>query len=156
MDCFVKDDHRRAQGGQWNIQATAGRRGLQFLGEMLQVSIRGVPEELEEVIMEAVGMGTVNDEVGDGENLEQETGSLALFGTVPKQPLCINNYYFSDGVKRCPHTHRTGLLCGRSLEHFSPHEECVVQGVRFALSCVSKYGHHLQQLVGLAAQALYK
>lgn len=32
----------------------------------------------------------------------------------------------------------------------------MVQGVRLALSCVAKDGHHLQQLVGLAAQALYE
>lgn len=156
MDRFVEDDHRRAQGGQWDIQATAGRCGLQLLGEMLQVSIRGVPEELEEVIVEAVSMGAVNNKVGDGENLEQETGSLALFGTVPEQPLRIDDHYFTGGVKRRPHTHRAGLLCGRSLEHFSAHEESVVQGVRFALSCVAKDGHHLQQLVRLTAQALYK
>lgn len=35
----MEDDHRRAQGGQWDVQATAGRCGLQFLGEVLQVSI---------------------------------------------------------------------------------------------------------------------
>lgn len=79
----MENDHRRAQRGQRDIQATAGRRGLQFLGEMLQVSIRGIPEELEQVIVEAVSMGAVNDEVGDSEHLEQEAGSLALFGTVP-------------------------------------------------------------------------
>lgn len=152
----MEDHHRRAQGGQGHIQATAGCCGLQFLGEMLQVSIRSVAEELEEVVMEAVGVGAVNDEVRYGEHLEQETGSLALFGAVPKQPLCVDDHYVTDGVERCPHTHRTRLLCGRSLEHFSAHEECVVEGVRFALSSVAKDGHHLQQLVRVAAQALYK
>lgn len=152
----MEDDHRRAQGGQWDIQAAAGRRGLQLLGEMLQVGVRGVPEELEEVIVQAVGMGAVNDEVRDGEHLEQETGSLALFGAVPKQPLCIDDHHFVDGVERGPHAYRTRLLCGGSLEHFSPHEERVVQGVRFALSRVTEDGHHLQQLVGLTAQALYE
>lgn len=106
--------------------------------------------------METVSVGAVNDEVGDGEHLEQETGPLALFGTVPEQPLRIDDHYFAGGVKRRPHTHRTGLLCGRSLEHLSACEERVVQGVRFALPCVAKDGHHLQQLVGVAAQALYK
>lgn len=75
----MEDDHRRAQGGQRDIQAATCRCGLQFLGEVSQVSIRGVPEELEEVIVKAVGVGAVNDEVGDREHLEQETGSLALF-----------------------------------------------------------------------------
>ena len=152
----MEDDHRRAQRGQRDIQATAGRRGLQLLGEMLQVSIRGIPEELEQVIVEAVGVGAVNDEVGDGEHLEQEAGSLALFGTVPEQPLCVDDHDVAVGVKRCPHAHGAGLLCGRSLEHLSAHEEGMVQGVRLALSCVAKDGHHLQQLVGLAAQALYE
>lgn len=106
--------------------------------------------------METVSMGAVDDEVRDGEHLEQETGSLALFGTVPKQPLCIDDHYFMEGVKRCPHANCTGLLCGRSLEHFPAHEECVVQSVRFALSSVAKDGHHLQQLVRYAVQVLYE
>lgn len=152
----MEDDHSGAQGGQWDIQATAGCCGLQFLSEMLQVGLRGVPEEFEEVVVETVSMGAVDDEVRDGEHLEQETGSLALFGTVPKQTLCIDDHYFMDRIKRCPHTHRTGLLCGRGLEHFSAHEECMVQGVRFALSRVTKDGHHLQQLVRGAVQPLYK
>lgn len=152
----MEDDNSRPQGGQRDIQATAGRCGLQLLGEMLQVSLRGVPEEFEEVIMETVCMGAVDDEVRDGKHLEQETGSLALFGAVPKQPLGIDDHYFMNGVKCCPHTHRAGLLCGRGLEHFSAHEERVVQGVRFALSCVTKDGHHLQQLVRYAVQPLYK
>ena len=152
----MEDDHCRAQGGQRDIQATAGRRGLQLLGEMFQVSIRGIPEELEEVIVEAVSVGAVNNEVRDGEHLEQETGSLALFGTVPEQPLRVDDHYFTGGVKRRPHTHRAGLLRGGCLEHLSAHEERVVQGVRFAFSSVAKDGHHLQQLVGLTAQALYK
>lgn len=101
-------------------------------------------------------MGAVNYQIGDSEHLEQKSGSLALFGAVPKQPLRINDHYFVDGVKCCPHTHRTGLLCRRSLKDFSPHEESVVQGVRLALSCVSKDRHNLKQLVRVAAQPLHK
>lgn len=152
----MKDDHCGSQGGQWDIQAAAGGRGFQLLGEVLQISIRGVAEELEEVIVKAVGVCAVNDEVGNGEHFEQETGSLALFGTVSEQPLCINDHQIVDGVKCCPHAHRAGLLCGRGLENFSAHEECVIQGVRFAFSCVAEDGHHLQQLVGVAAQIFYK
>lgn len=139
----MEDDHCRAQGGQRDIQATAGCCGLQFLGEMLQVSIRGIAQKLEQVIMEAVGMGAVDDEVGYGEHLEQESGSLALFGAVPQQPLCVDDYYFTEGVKCRPHTHCAGFLSGRSFKHFSASEERVVQGVRFALSRVAKDGHHL-------------
>lgn len=103
----MEDNHRRAQGGQWDIQAAAGRRSLQLLGEMPQVGIRGIPEELEEIIVETVSMGAVNDEVGDGEHLEQEAGSLALFGTVSEQTLRVDDHHFADGVKRRPHAHRT-------------------------------------------------
>jgi len=152
----MEDDHRRAQAGQRDIQTTAGGRGFQFLGEMLQVSIRGIPEELEEVIVEPVSVGAVDDEVGDGEHLEQEAGPLALFGAVPKQPLRVDDDHVTEGVKRRPDPHRTGLLCGGSFEYFSAHEERVVQRVRFSLSCVAKYGHHLQQLVRVRAEALYK
>lgn len=48
--------------------------------------------------MKTVSMGAVNDEVRNGEHLEQETSSLALFGAVSKQPLCIDDHYFADGV----------------------------------------------------------
>lgn len=66
---FMEDDHCRAQGGQRDIQAAAGRCGLQFLGEMLQVGVRGITEEFEEVVVQTVSVGAVNDEVGDGEHL---------------------------------------------------------------------------------------
>lgn len=106
--------------------------------------------------METVSVGAVNDEVRDGEHLEQETGSLALFGAVSQQPLCVDDHYFVDGVERNPHTDGAGLLRGRRLENFSAHEERVVQGVGFALSRVAKDGHHLHQLVGVAVEAFYK
>lgn len=156
MDGFVEDDHRGAQSGQRDVQAAASRGGFQLLGEMLQVSVRRIPEELEEVVVESVGVGAVDDEVGDGEDLEQEAGPLALFGAVPEQPLRVDDHHFTEGVERRPHAYRAGLLSGRGFEYFSAHEEGVVQGVRFAFSRVAKDGHHLQQLVGVTAEALYK
>lgn len=122
----MEDDHCRTQGGQGDIQAAAGRRGLQLLGEVLQVGLRGIAEEFEKVIVEAVGVGAVNDEVGDGEHLEQEAGPLTLFGTVPEQPLCVDDHHFMDGIEGRPHTHRARLLGGRRLEHLSAPEEHVV------------------------------
>lgn len=156
MNCFMEDDHSRTQGGQRNIQTTAGRRSLQLLGEVLQIGVRRIPKKLEQVIVETVSVGAVDDEVRDGKHLQQETGSLALFGAVPKQPLGIDDYDFMEGVEGCPHTNSTGLLCGRRLENFSAHEECVIQGVGFALPSVAKDGHHLQQLVRYAVQVLNK
>lgn len=61
----MEDDDGRTQGGQRYIKATAGRSGLQLLGKMLQVGVRRVAQKLEEVVMEAVGMGAVDYEVGD-------------------------------------------------------------------------------------------
>lgn len=150
----MKDDHSRAKGGQRDVQAAACRRGLQLLCEVPQVSVGGIPEELEKVVVKTVGVGAVDDEVGDSEHLEQQAGSLALFGTVPQQPLRVDHHDFADGVKGGPHAHRAGLLCGRRLEHLPAREEGVVQGVGFALARVAEDGHHLQQLLGVAAQAL--
>lgn len=150
----MKDDHGRAKGGQRDVQAAACCRGLQLLGEVPQVSIRGIPKELEKVVVKTVGVGAVDDEVGDSEHLEQQTSSLALFGTVPQQPLCVDHDDFADGVEGGPHAHSAGLLRGRRLEHLPAHEESVVQGVGFALTRVAEDGHHFQQLLGVAAQAL--
>lgn len=154
MDSFVKDDHGRPKGRQRDVQAAACRRGFQLLGEVPQVSIRGIPEELEKVVVKTVGVGAVDDEVRDSEHLEQQACSLALFGTVPQQPLCVDHHDFADGVKGGPHAHRAGFLRRRRLEHLPAHEESVVQGVGFALTRVAEDGHHFQQLLGVAAQAL--
>lgn len=152
VDRLVEDDHCGTQGWQRDVQAAASRRGLQLLGEVLQVSIWGVAEELEEIIVKTVSVGAVDDEVRDRKHFEQESSPLALFGAVSKQPFRVNDNHLVDGVKRCPHTHCAGLLCGRCLENFPAHEESVVQRVGFALSCVAKDGHDLQQLVRVATQ----
>lgn len=99
-------------------------------------------------------MGAVDDEVRDRKHFEQEPCPLALLGAVSKQPLCVDDHQLVDGVKGCPHTHCAGLLCGRGLENLPPHKEGVVQSVGFALSCVAKDGHDLQQLLRVAVQEL--
>lgn len=66
MDGFMEDDDCGAQGGQRDIQATTGRCGFKFFGEMLQISIWGITKKLEKVIVETVSMGAINYEVGDG------------------------------------------------------------------------------------------
>lgn len=102
--------------------------------------------------MKTVSVGAVDDEVRDRKHFEQESSPLALFGAVSEQPLCVDDHHLVDGIQRRPHTHCAGLLCGRGFENLSAHKESVVQGVGFALSCVAKDGHDLQQLVGVAAQ----
>ena len=78
MNSLVEDDDSGAQGGQRDVQPTAGRGGLQLPGEVLQVGVRSVAKELEEVVMETVGVGTVDDQVGDGQDFEEQAGTLAL------------------------------------------------------------------------------
>lgn len=81
---------------------------------------------------------------------------MALVGAVTQQALCVNDHHLVDGVECCPHPHCAGLLCGGGLEHLPAYEESVVQSVGFALSCVAKDGHHLDQLVRFAVQFLHK
>ena len=156
MDGLVEDDHRRADAGQGDVQPTSGYGGLELLGEVLQVRVRRVAQELEEVVVEAIGVRAVDDEVRDGEDLEQETGPLALLGAVAQQALRVDHDHFVNGVERRPHADRAGLLRGGGLEHLLAREERVVQRVGFALAGVAKDGHHFQQTVPLAAQFLHK
>lgn len=156
MHRLVEDDHGGAKGGQRDVQTAAGRRGLQLLGEVPQVGVGGVAQEFEEVVVEAVGVGAVDDEVGDGEHLEQEAGPLALLGAVAQQALRVHHHHVADGVEGGPHAHRARLLRGGRFEHLPAREEGVVEGVGLALASVAKDGHHLKQLAGVAAQTLYE
>lgn len=156
MHRLVEDDHGGAEGGQRDVQAAAGSCGLQLLGEVPQVGVGGVAQELEEVVVEAVGVRAVDDEVGDGQHLEQEAGPLALFGAVAQQALRVHHHHLADGVQGGPHAHRAGLLRGGRLEHLPACEEGVVEGVGLALASIAEDGHHFQQLAGVAAQALYE
>lgn len=81
MDGLVEDDDPGAQSGQRDVQAAAGRGGFQLPGEMLQVGVRSVTQELEEVVMETVGVGSVDDHVRDGQDFEEQPGPLTLIGT---------------------------------------------------------------------------
>ena len=80
MDGLVEDDHPRTQSGQRDVQTTAGGGRLQLLGEMFQVGIWCVAEELEEIVVETVGVGPVDDHIGDSQDFEEQPGSLTLIG----------------------------------------------------------------------------
>ena len=80
MDGLVEDDHRGADAGQRDVQAAAGDGGLQLLGEVLQVGVGGVAQELEQVVVETVGVRPVDDQVRHGQHLEEQPGALALVG----------------------------------------------------------------------------
>ncbi|TNN31030.1 hypothetical protein EYF80_058817 [Liparis tanakae] len=72
------DDHGGAQGGQRDVEAAAAGGRLQLPGEMFQVGVRRVAEELEEVVVEAVGVRPVDHHVADGEHLEEQACPLTL------------------------------------------------------------------------------
>lgn len=48
---------------------------------MLEVCIGGVAEELEQVVVKTVGVGSVDDHVGDGQDFEEQACSLTLIDT---------------------------------------------------------------------------
>lgn len=48
---------------------------------MFQVGIRRITEELEQIVMETVCMGSVDDHIGDSQDFEEQPGSLTLIGS---------------------------------------------------------------------------
>lgn len=93
--------------------------------------------------MEPVSTSTVDDEVRDGQDLQQQPRSLAEVHSGPQKALCVNHHHFAHRVVCCPDSDCAGLLCWRCLEDFPAIEESVVKGVRLAIPRVPKDGHHL-------------
>lgn len=81
MNCLVEDENCRTKSRQRDIQATAGGSRLQLLGEMFQVCVRCVTEELEEIVMETVRVGSIDDDIRDGQDLKEQPCSLTLIGS---------------------------------------------------------------------------
>ena len=77
----MEDDYRRTQSGQRDVQTTAGGCRFQLPGEVFQVGIRRITKELEEIVVETVGMGPVNDHIGYSQHFEEQSGSLTLIGS---------------------------------------------------------------------------
>lgn len=57
---------------------------------MFEVSIRGVAQELEQVVVKTVGVGSVDDHVGNGQDFEEQTCSLTLIDTWLEKKSVIN------------------------------------------------------------------
>lgn len=53
-------------------------RSLELLAEILQIGLRGVGEELEEIVVESLSPRPVDDNIGDGEHLEKEPHAFVL------------------------------------------------------------------------------
>ena len=58
------------------LELTSG--SLELLAEILQIGLRGVGEELEEIVVESLSPRPVDDHIGDGEHLEKEPHALVL------------------------------------------------------------------------------
>lgn len=76
----MEDDYTGAQSWEWDIQTTAGGGRFQLPGEMFEVCIWCVTEEFEQIVVQTVGMGSVNDHIRDSQDFEEQTRSLTLIG----------------------------------------------------------------------------
>lgn len=77
----MEDNYCRAESGQWYVQSTTGGSRLQLSGEMFQVRIRCITKELEEIIMEAVSVGSVDDHIRDSQDFKEQPCTLTLIGS---------------------------------------------------------------------------
>ena len=77
----MEDDYRWAKSRQWDVQTTARGSRFQLPGEMFQVCLRCITKELEEVIMETVGMGSVDDHIRDGQDFKEQASALTLISS---------------------------------------------------------------------------
>ena len=75
---LLEDDDGGPQGGEGHVQAAAAGQGPQLGCEVLQVGRRRAAEELEHVVVEALGPRAVHHQVGHGQHL---TGGGVLVGT---------------------------------------------------------------------------
>lgn len=81
MDRLVENEYCRTESGQRHVQAAASGSRLQLLGEMLQVRVRRIAEELEEVVVETVRVGSVDDYIRDGQDFKEQPCALTLIGS---------------------------------------------------------------------------
>lgn len=77
----MEDYYSRAQSGQRDVQTTAGGCRFQLPGEMFQIGIWCITKELEEIVMETVSVGSVDDHIRDSQDFEEQPGSLTLIGS---------------------------------------------------------------------------
>ena len=77
---LMKDDAARSERRD-GVQFELGGGGAQLLAEILEVSARGVGQELEQVIVKTLGARPVDDHVWDGQNLDPNWNSLNYFSS---------------------------------------------------------------------------
>ena len=78
---LVEDEYCGTQSRQRDVQAAASGSRLQLLGEMFQVGIRCIAKELEEIVVEAVRVGSIDDYIRDGQDFKEQPCTLTLIGT---------------------------------------------------------------------------
>lgn len=81
MDCLVEDEYCRTQSRQRDIQTTASGSRLQLPGKMFQVCVRCVTKELEEIVVETVRVGSIDDYIRDGQDFKEQPCTLTLIGS---------------------------------------------------------------------------
>lgn len=81
MNRLVEDEYCGTQSRQRDVQAAASGSRLQLLGEMFQVGIRCIAKELEEIVVEAVRVGSIDDYIRDGQDFKEQPCTLTLIGT---------------------------------------------------------------------------
>jgi len=69
---FLEDDDGRPERRERHVQTAAAGQGPELRGEVLQVGPRGVAQELEHVVVEALGPRAIDHDIGHGQDLEEE------------------------------------------------------------------------------------
>lgn len=148
----MKDDNTGTKSRNGFIQLKPLRGGLQFHRKMLQVSLWRIAKKLEQVSAEALCSRSVDDDVGNCQNLQKKTHSLIVVARHSQHAFRIHD----DGpVKRVicgPDPGRARVLQRGRLEYISSLEECVIQRVRFAVSSVAKNRNDLGRGALVAGQ----
>lgn len=74
--CLLEDDDCRPKRREGHVQTTAAREGPELRGEVLQVGPRGVAQELEHVIVEALCSCTIDHYIRHRQYLEKKGGNI--------------------------------------------------------------------------------
>lgn len=78
---LLEDDDSWPERREGHVQPTAAGEGPQLRGEVLQVGPRGVAQELEHVVVEALGPRTIDHDIRHGQHLEKK-GSRYIWSSV--------------------------------------------------------------------------
>lgn len=93
--------------------------------------------------MQAFGTRAIDDDIGDGEDLEQQAHAFVLVGRGAEQTLGVEDERVGARVVGAPHAHRARLLLIGRAEYGPTVEECVIECVRFAVARIAEYRHTL-------------